>query len=136
MRNININVLAFMLRDMYMELDAVHAVSDIKVYITEAKRCIESPTIFVHMDPRNRGFFMVVDETEALTPTRKVYNGTRVYVKPELRDSRVLSEFYDILFKEFPDGDIIGLTVIQSKHIAVMEKRHKRIANLYQLNRS
>ena len=126
--------LAVMLRDMYRELQPIEAVSDLGVYLVEVDRCLKDPAQAVFI--AEEGFFMVVDETEPMTPNMKRYNGTRVYIKPEHRSGRVLKEFYDVMFRAFPDGDILGVTVLNSKHIKVLEKRHTRIANVYMLNRS
>jgi len=126
--------LAEMIHALYAELDPLHVSGTPRVFIDEAVRCLEDPKQFVHIT--DKGFFIVVDETEAMTPTKLVYNGTRVYVKPEFRNGRVLKEFYDIMFDKFPNGTIVGVTDINSKHIAVLEKRHTRIANVYKLERN
>ena len=127
--------LALLLRAMYKELFPDHAVDDINVYISEMVKNFNCPKTTTYVDDYFRGFFQVRDETEAMTPTCKRYHGIRVYIIPEERKGRLLKEFYDRLFTDFPDGDIIGVTEITSEHIAVLEKRHKRIANMYVLNR-
>lgn len=128
--------LARMTRDMYMELFPAHAVSDIGVYIDEVAKSFGSPQDTIFIDSELRGFFIVREETEAMAPTLVRYNGFRVYIAKEHRKTRLLAEFYSKLFETFPDGDILGVTEIHSQHIAVLNKRHVHIANIYKLNRS
>jgi len=131
----DIPILAVMLRDMYCELFPAHALTDINVYITEVVKHYNDSRDSVYIDSTARGFFIVRDETEAAAPSLHRYNGIRVYIHKEHRKGRLLAEFYARLFKDFPDGDILGSTEIDSEHIAVLDKRHTRIANVYKLNR-
>lgn len=128
--------LASMMYKMYAEVYPTQVATDGKIYITEVVRCMNDPKQVIFIDDELRGFFIMVDETEAMTPNMKVFNGTRVYVAKEHRNGRVLHEFYETMFKAYPEGDILGLTEINSRHIRVLEKRHTRIANLYRLKRS
>lgn len=128
-------VLSVMLRAMYEELFGDKASKDNHVYISAIVAHFNNPKDYVYIDDKARGFFVIRDETEDLAPEVKRYHGLRVYIHPQFRKGRLLSEFYAKLFKEFPDGDIIGTTEINSEHIAVLEKRHTRIANMYKLNR-
>ena len=128
--------LASMMHKMYIEVYPDYAVEDSTPYIVEVVKCIYDPKQTIFIEDDMKGFFIVVDETEAMTPELKVYNGTRVYIQKECRNGRVLKEFYDTIFDKYPDGDILGLTVITSEHIKVLDKRHTRVANLYKLKRN
>lgn len=128
--------LARMTRDMYKELFPAHAVSDLRVYINEVTNSFDSPKDTIFIDSELKGFFIVREETEAMAPTLVRYNGFRVYIAKEYRKTRLLAEFYSKLFETFPDGDILGVTEIHSQHIAVLNKRHVHIANVYKLRRT
>jgi len=131
----HIITIAQMLAKMYQELFGTKANTDFNVYISEVINHYNDSRDTVFIDDKLRGFFIVRDETEVLAPTLKRYNGLRVYIEEKYRKGRLLSEFYSKLFEAFPDGDILGSTEINSEHIAVLEKRHTRIANVYKLNR-
>lgn len=124
------------LRFMYMELFKDKAVEDIYPYISMVNRHIDNDKDEIFIDDKHRGFFIVRDETEAVAPTVRRYNGIRVFIHPEHRKGRVLLEFYNKLFSTYPDGDILGCTEINSEHIAVLDKRHELIAKVYKLTRS
>ena len=127
--------LAIMLATMYHELFPAHASTNMSDYITEIVTHYNNPKDTVYIDSELRGFFIVRDETEAIAPTLKRYNGIRVYIKDEYRKGRLLTEFYARLFEDFPDGAILGSTEIASEHIAVLDKRHELIAKVYKLKR-
>jgi len=131
----HIPTIAIMLHEMYVELFPAHAISDMNVYISEVVKMFNDINTTLFIDDSFKGFIQVRDETELMTPTLIRIHGVRVYIRLEYRKTRLLAEFYAKLFKEFPDGDIIGVTEINSEHIAVLDKRHTRIANMYKLNR-
>ncbi len=131
----DIPLLAVMLHRMYVELFEAQASEDMNVYISCIIDHFNDSRDRVYIDSQGRGFFIMRDETEALAPTMKRYNGLRVYINEDSRKGRLLSEFYARLFEDYPDGDIIGVTEINSEHITVLDKRHTRIANMYKLNR-
>jgi len=131
----HIPIIAIMLHEMYAELFPAHAVSDINIYINEVVKMFNDIKTRVFIDDSFKGFIQVRDETEPIAPTMIRIHGVRVYIRLEYRKTRLLAEFYAKLFKEFPDGDILGVTEIHSEHIAVLDKRHTRIANMYKLNR-
>jgi len=58
----------------------------------------------IYVDDALRGFFIVKDVTDIVTPSLKIYEGTRVYIKPEYRKGRLLSEFYQRLYDDFQIG--------------------------------
>ena len=90
----------------------------------------------IYVDNELNGFFIIKDVTDIVTPSLVLYEGVRLYIKPHKRNGKLLAEFYAKMFEDFTDGEIIGITEIESKHIPVLEKRHTRIANVYKLNRS
>lgn len=131
----DITDLSLMLQELYIELMPEHATSDIEVYVnTITDHLIDDrDTVYIEED---KGFFIVRNETEPMTPTLHRYNGIRVYIKPQHRHSRLLANFYKRLFKDYPNGDILGSTEINSPHIKVLDKRHSCIAKVYKLKRS
>ena len=126
--------LATMMKKMYKELQPEYASDDICVYKQSIRDSLESEldTIYVH----KHGFFIVRDETEAMMPDLQRYNGIRVYIEPEHRKGFLLASFYKRLFKDFPTGDILGMTESNSEHIDVLDKRHIEVARIYILKRS
>ena len=135
-KNSEIGTIATMLRYMYRELWGEEASNDLDIYTKVVKGHIDNPKEYVYVDDKYRGFFIVRDETEIMTPNLHRFNGIRVFIHPDYRKSPLLRLFYTHLFHEFPDGDILGMTEINSEHIAVLDKRHELIAKVYKLNRS
>ena len=127
--------IAMMMKAMATELYPEHASWDDNVYWDETFKCMEDSDYSVFVDDELRGFFIVKDDHDPIFPTIKRYIGTKVYIAPSHRKGRLLRQFYDKLFEEFPDGDILGLTEINSEHIPVLNKRHEHIANVYKLKR-
>ena len=128
-------VLAEMLEDMTRELWPEYANPNHIAYLREIRKHFWGNRDHVYIDDQRRGFFIVRDETEALTLNRKILNGLRVYIKPEFRKSRILKEFYDIMFKDFPNYEIWGITDWNSEHNKVLLKRHEPVAIVYKLKR-
>jgi len=134
--NEDITTIANMMKLMYLELFGELASTDTEVYANVVKDHIANERDYIYVDDKFRGFFVVRDETEPMTPTLHRWNGIRVFIHERYRRSPLLSLFYSHLFKNHPDGDILGVTEINSDHIQVMDKRHKLIAKTYILNRS
>ena len=129
----DLNHLASMLKALYTEMMPDHATTDEMVYRQAIMEHLtdERDTVYVS----EHGFFIIRDETEPMAPTVRRYNGIRVYIQPEHRHSSLLARFYKRLFNDFPDGEILGMTEINSEHIKVLDKRHDLIAKVYRLNR-
>ena len=132
----DLRTLTVLLYAMYKEVFPNHYTEDLSVYSDYVKATTADPNSTFFIDNEGKGFMLVTDVSEPMTPTLTRVDGNKVYILPKYRNSRVLAEFYDTLFKEYPYGDIIGVTEVNSKHIAVLEKRHEHIANVYKLNRS
>jgi hypothetical protein len=128
--------LALMLRDMYMEVFTAYASEDLDLYIHEIIRCFNDSKQCIYTTNTLDGIVIVVDTTDTLTPTLLRCQCTRVYIKPEQRHSKLLRQFYDKLFEDYPEGSILGFTEINSSHIKVLDKRHELIAKVYKLDRS
>ncbi len=128
--------LALMLLAMYVELFPEEATYDMGVYLNEIQNHLDNPKDYIYIDNDNRGFFVVRDETEPMTPNLHRFNGIRVFIMKEYRKSPLLALFYSHLFHDFPNGDILGMTEINSEHIPVLDKRHELIAKVYKLKRS
>lgn len=126
--------LADMMMDMYLEMMPDHCSLDLRDYRLAVMEHLTTSKEWVYIS--EGGFFVVRDETEPIAPKFKRYNGVRVYIKPEHRHSSLLARFYKRLFKDFPDGEILGMTEINSEHIKVLDKRHDLIAKVYKLKRS
>lgn len=127
--------LSELLQAMAKELMPEYATDDNMVYRSEVLKYLHDEEYHVYIDDRYRGFFMVKDDTEPVYPGYHRYIGTKVYIKDDYRGGRLLKQFYDKLFTDFKDGDIVGLTEIDSAHIPVLDKRHKLIAKVYLLNK-
>ncbi len=128
--------LASMLASMYLELFGADVSANRADYVTVIVEHFNNPKDTIYIDSDERGFFIVRDETEIIAPTQQRYNGLRVYIRRAHRKGRLLTEFYARLFEDFPNGDILGMTEINSEHIAVLDKRHEHIANIYKLRRT
>ena len=126
--------LATMLKALYKEMTPAHAISDDIVYRLEVMKHLTDCRDTVYI--ADHGFFIIRDETEPMAPTLHRYNGIRVYIEPEHRHTRLLASFYNRLFEDFPEGDILGVTEINSEHIDILDKRHDLIAKVYKLKRS
>ncbi len=129
------DALSYMLRDMMLELFPDDAVEYVQCYRDMILSHFNNSCDTIYIDDEYRGFLVVRDETEPCTPSRRIYNPMRIYIKPEYRHSRLLYQFYQRLFKDFPDGEIWGLTEIHSEHIPVLDKRHECVAKVYKLRR-
>ena len=127
--------LAVMLRELYMEMMSEYAMTNINIYRSVIQEHLDDDRDTVYIE-ESKGFFIVRDETEPMTPELNRYNGIRVYIKPQHRHTRLLANFYKRLFEDFPNGDILGSTEIDSPHIRVLDKRHSCIAKVYKLKRS
>jgi len=125
---------ARMMRELYKELQPSHYTDDLNVYMKSVIESHNNPkdTIYIEKD---KGFFIVRDESEPMTPTLHRYNGIRVFIKIEHRNTSLLARFYNRLFTDFPNGEILGVTELNSKHIQVLDKRHTLLAKVYRLNR-
>lgn len=126
--------LALMLRELYREITPDHASEDLHDYRQVIMEHLLDDRDYVYV--ADGGFFIVRDETEIIAPTLHRFNGLKVYIEPEHRHSSLLANFYKRLFEDFPDGDILGMTEIDSEHIKVLDKRHTLIAKVYKLERS
>jgi len=124
--------LSLMLKDMAKELWGDLASDDERVYIDTILEHFNNPKDTIYIE-RGKGFYIVKDETEPITPKRKILNGIRVYVKPEFRKTKVLKNFYDELFNNYPDYEIWGITEWHSEHNKVLLKRHTPVAIVYKL---
>ncbi len=131
----DVSELTSMLKMMAQELMPDYAVDDEDIYHLEILKYMSDDTYHVYIDSKHRGFFMVKDDSEPIYKGMNRYIGTKVFIKKGFRSGRVLKQFYTKLFEDFPDGDIIGLTEINSQHIPVLDKRHTLIAKVYLLNK-
>lgn len=122
-----------MMMAMYIELMPTVCSRDLHDYRVATVEHLTNPKEWVYI--AEGGFFVVRDETEAVAPLFKRYNGVRVYIQPEHRHTSLLARFYKRLFADFPEGEILGMTEINSEHIKVLDKRHDLIAKVYKLRR-
>lgn len=127
---------AEMMMNMTMEVSPEYASHEFLDYKQETMNHFTKETDTIYVDDAHKGFFIVRDEVECTTPSLHRIVGMKVYIRPEHRNGFLLAEFYKKLFVDYPNGDIMGVTEIGSKHIAVLEKRHERVANVYRLKRS
>lgn len=128
--------IAMLLQHMYIEVFEAQASTNFDDYMTDIMLTYTNPKKYIYIDSEFKGFFILSDEYSNLLPNNKRFQGTDVYIVPKYRKGKLLKQFYDKLFLDFPDGDILGVTELNSEHINVCNKRHKHILNVYVLNRS
>ena len=128
--------LATMLKRLAIEMLPEQASDDDDVYWNEIFKYMRDPEYHIYVDDKYRGFFMVKDDSEAIYPDYHRYIGTKVYIYPKYRNTLVYRDMFNKMLEDFTDGDILGLTEIDSPHIPILEKRHERIANVYKIKRS
>ncbi len=131
----DLDELSTMLYALYKEIVPDYATHDMGVYRTTIIQHLNNKKEYVFIE-EGRGFLVLRDETEPMAPEMYRYNWMRVYIKPKYRYTKLLAKFYKFIFKEFPKGDILGATEMNSPHIKVLDKRHECIAKVYKLNRS
>ncbi len=131
----DLDELVVMMYELYKDINPKYATNDMEVYKAAVLEHFADDRDTIYIDDTFRGFFIVRDESEPMTPGFKRYNGIRVYIYPEHRRSNLLAKFYKRLFKDFPEGEILGVTEINSDHIQVLDKRHNLVAQVYKLER-
>jgi len=129
----SINVVASMLYAMYMELKPEDCSTDPSDYLKVAEDYLLAYDVIIETE--GKGLFIMRNEDDPLTPKLVQWFGLVVYIKPQYRKGKLLKDFYDYLFANY-EGNILGLTEINSEHIKVLDKRHTCIGKLYRLTRS
>jgi len=124
----DLSVLTEMLMAMYEEVFPDDAVDDELVYRQEVVECLIDEKYVVILVDDNKAFAMIRDDTELMTPTLKRYNITRVYVKPEHRGGRAYATMKNWVAENFSDGDVIGMTEVNSNHLPILLKRDEVVA--------
>ena len=127
--------IANMLKRMAIEILPEYASDDDDVYWNEVFKYMRDPEYYVYVDHKYRGFFMVKDDIDPIYEDYHRYIFTKIYIYPEYRGGRVYKNMTEKVIEDFKDGDVIGVTEINSPHIHTLEKRHERIANVYKLNK-
>lgn len=125
--------LAEMLCTMMIEVFGAKASTSITTYITYIEEIMANDRKWIFTNDKVQGLFVVIDDYETIIPDIHRYLATKVYIKPEYRNGRLLSDFYQKLYDTF--DEVIGITEIDSLHIPVLEKRHERIANVYRIKK-
>jgi len=129
------STLALMLKKMSVEMMPEYATDNDGMYWATVMEWLEEPNTYVFVDNVLRGFFVVIDDSEDIFPDYHRYVISKVYIEPQYRKTKLYSRFFNFVYEEFTDGDVIGVTEIGSDHIPVLEKRHERIANVYRMTR-
>jgi len=127
--------IALLLKKMAIELMPEYASDNDMTYFHTICEWIDDKDTHIYVDNLYRGFYVIVDDHEAIFPDYHRYINTKVYIEPQYRKTRLYSKFFRKVLEDFSDGDIIGVTEINSEHIPVLEKRHERIANVYKVNK-
>jgi hypothetical protein len=127
--------LAIMLKSMYCELFPEHAVEDDRAYFEEIRKQLDDEKVYTYVENNYKGFLIIRDETEDLTPTLHRFNLLRIYIKPDFRKSRTYWRFYKKVLEDFPDGDVLGMTEANSEHNIHLRKRQEVVATIYKLRR-
>lgn len=125
----DVDIIASYLRHMYLELDEEDTIDCLNLFRQLALSYISSSIVMFN----NKGFFILKDETTIVKKT-KIWNGISVYIKPEFRHTKCLSEFYKIMFS-LVDGTIMGFTEINSTHNKILLKRHSLLGYVYKMER-
>ncbi len=124
----DLDYVAGMLMDAHNEIDSLKYSSEVFKYMRYLKDCN-------HVYHDKRGFFIVTEAPQPLvigTPIN--YVGEMVYIRPEFRKTKALSEYYDFMFDTF-DGDFIAIAQSDEKD-KIMGKRAEFVGNLYKFNKS
>ncbi len=119
---------AEMLMDAHTEQDDLKYSCELLNYFSYVKT-------LKHVFFDERGFFIVSEVPQPLvigTPTN--YVGEMVYVRPEFRKTKALSEYYDLMFDTF-DGDFIAIAQSDTMD-KLMGKRAEYVGTLYKFNKS
>jgi len=127
---------AVLMKAMAKELMGDSATDDVAVYVKAVFDAYKDKTQHIYVDDNYKGFFILKDDYEEIYPDYHRYIMTKIYIKPEARKGTLYRDMYLKVVEDFPTGDILGVTEIDSQHIPILEKRHKRIANVYQLDRN
>ncbi len=125
----DIEELAFMLRSMTEEVFGKYASKNSIAYTNTIKRHLIKDKIYV--DDKLRGFAILEDATEAITPNLKRIIISRAYIKPSERNKTVYGRIYHKIISDYADYDIVGMTEINSPHIPVLDKHQELIAKVY-----
>ncbi len=117
-----------MLMDAHNEMDPLKFSAEVFKYMRYLKDC-------KHVYHDERGFFIVSESPQPLVlGTPMNYVGEMVYIRPEFRKTKALSEYYGFMFDTF-DGDFIAIAQSSEKD-KIMGKRAEYIGKLYKFNRS
>jgi hypothetical protein len=128
----DLDVLSELSKKMHKELFGDLASNDIALYNDMIKKHIENN--YVIIDKENRGFFIMVDDSVPVINQVR-WSGISIYILPEFRKSKLLSNMYKYMFSNF-NGIIVGFTEANSEHNKVLIKRHRLLGYVYEINRS
>lgn len=128
--SVNIKNLASLLFSMYTEVDE-KAVTDLNKYEELASEHLKNDRVFIYGD--YKALFIMRDVTSPVID-RQLWDGVSVYIKPEYRNTPILSKLYSYMFENF-NGDIVGFVHSGSLHEKIVNKRHVKLGSLYVLNR-
>ena len=129
----SIAIVASMLYAMYHEMRPDECSKDESDYLKVAEDYLLAYDVIIETE--GKGIFIMRNENDPLTPNVIQWFGLVVYIKPNYRKGKLLKLFYDYLFANY-EGNILGVTEINSEHIKVLDKRHTCVAKLYRLTRS
>jgi hypothetical protein len=112
-----------------------YATEDEDVYWWEISKLLDADDTYVLVDNGYRGFWVIIDDYEAITPEYHRYVMTKIFIEPQYRKGRVLKQMYDKIEEMFTDGDIVGTTEASSEHVNVLMKRHELLAYIFKRRR-
>ena len=131
----DLDELTSMLYKATMEIYPDYAVHDMEIYRKTIIDHLAEPTELVLVDDNLNGFVVIKDLVESVTPNYHRYFILRIYIEPEKRHTRLYKEIYDEVFNRYPEGEIWGITEINSPHIKILDKRHEVVAKIYKARR-
>jgi len=123
-------LIASLLFNMYNEVDINNSSKNIEDYKNLALSHIDKDFVFLYS---NKALFIMRDVTSPVI-NKKLWDGVSVYIKPEYRNTKILSKLYKYMFANF-EGTIIGFVNAGSNHEEIVKKRNKKLGCIYELNR-
>jgi len=128
----DIHTVATLLKELYNEIEPELSSKEYGLYLELGTDHLLDDIVYIYGG--DKALFIMRDVSSPVID-KQMWDGVSVYIRPEYRNSTILKELYDYMFKHF-DGTILGFVEPNSKHYKVLQKRHKLLGYVYQLNRS
>lgn len=126
----HLELVSTMLYSMYTEVEPELASKSFPDYVELGKEHLKNDDVYLYED---KAMFIMRDISSPVI-NRQMWDGVSVYIRPNYRNTKILSELYKYMFDNY-QGTIIGFVEPNSKHYNIVSKRNKLMGYLYQLNR-